>query len=249
MNFVDVQGLGIRAGARMLIDALDWQVRPGEFWCVLGRNGAGKSMLLHALSGLRAAERGTIRIDGRAIDAIALADLARLRGLMPQQATDSFSCAVGDAVAIARTPWQVDGTREDDEVMRRVRDALSRVGMLDRIDDDITRLSGGERQRVAFAAMLVQEPTLMLFDEPTSHQDVAQQLLLMRLMRQLSEQHAVVATCHDINLAARFATHVLLLGADFYCAGEAGQVLTTGLLGQAFGCTLSRQGAYFVTCE
>lgn len=246
MELLDVRKLGIRAGARTLIDALDWQVRPGEFWCVMGRNGAGKSLLLQVLSGLRAADRGAVAIGDRPLESIPLTELARLRGLMPQQVNDSFSCAVGDAVAIARTPWRMGGVQPDDEEFERIRDALAQVGMLERIDDDVTRLSGGERQRVAFAAMLAQNPGLMLLDEPTSHQDVAQQLMLMRLMRQLSGNHAVVATCHDINLVSRFATHVLLLGEDFHVAGSAAEVLTPETLERAFACRFVRAGDVFV---
>ncbi len=247
MELLDTQDLCIQVARRTLIAGLNWQIRQGEFWCVLGRNGAGKSLLLHALAGLRAPDAGSVRIAGRAMDAIPLTELARLRGLMPQQTHDSFSCTVGEAVAIARTPWQLGAAWDGHDEKDHVRHALTQVGMVDRIDDDITRLSGGERQRVAFAAMLVQDPALMMFDEPTSHQDVAQQLLLMRLMRQLSERHAVVASCHDINLAARFATHVLLLGEDFHCAGIAAQVLSPEVLGRAFMCKFFRSGDLFVT--
>lgn len=246
MTMLETRSLDIRAGKRTLLAGLNWQVRRGEFWCVLGRNGAGKSMLLHALSGLTSPHAGSVLIDGRAIANIPLSDLARLRGLMPQQVVDSFSCAVGDAVTIARTPWRFGDEWDSDEEARLVRDALAKVGMLDRIADDITRLSGGERQRVSFAAMLAQDPALMLFDEPTSHQDVAQQLLLMRLMRESSQRHAVVASCHDINLVARFATHVLLLGEGFHRAGSAAEVLTAEWLGRAFGCEFVRSGEQFV---
>ena len=246
MALMETRALGIRVGDRPLINALNWRVQKGEFWCVLGRNGAGKSMLLHVLSGLRAADEGMVRIGGRPIHQITLAEQARLRGLMPQQSIDSFSCSVADAVAIARTPWQLDSSWDDEAETNIIRNALNQVGMQDRIDDDVTRLSGGERQRVAFAAMLAQDPQLMMFDEPTSHQDVAQQLLLMRLMRQLSEHHAVVASCHDINLAARFATHVLLLGEGFHRAGSADYILSPELLGQAFGCNFVREGDIFI---
>jgi iron complex transport system ATP-binding protein len=115
-----------------------------------------------------------------------------------------------------------------------------------RIDDDITRLYGGERQRVAFAAMLAQDPALMMFDEPTSHQEVAQQLLLMRLMRQLSENHPVVASCHDINLAARFATHSLMIGEDFHRADRVEDVLTTPWLARLFSGEFVRSGEQFI---
>lgn len=86
----------------------------------------------------------------------------------------------------------------------------------------------------------------MMFDEPTSHQDVAQQLLLMRLMRQLSETHAIVASCHDINLAARFATHALMIGEYFHRAGRVEDVLTTPWLARLFGCEFVRSGEEFI---
>lgn len=245
MAILETRSLAIDAGKRVLVDGLEWQVRQGEFWCVLGRNGAGKSTLLQVVSGLRPALRGEVNIDGRALKASSVLELARLRGLMWQQLVDSFSCTVFDAAAIGRTPWRFGPDWDADDDARRVQDALARVGMGNRAGDDILKLSGGERQRVAFAAMLVQDPALMLFDEPTAHQDVAQQLLLMRLMRQLAENHAVVASCHDINLVARFATHVLLLGQGFHCAGTAGDVLTVENLGRAFGCRFARSGELF----
>lgn len=245
MAILETRGLAIGAGQRLLVEGLDWQVGQGEFWCVLGRNGAGKSTLLQAVSGLRAALRGEVNIAGRPLAALPAPELARLRGMMWQQLVDSFSCTVFDAAAIGRTPWRFGHDWDADDDARCVHEALARVGMGNRAGDDILNLSGGERQRVAFAAMLVQAPELMLFDEPTAHQDVAQQLLLMRLMRQLSERHAVVASCHDINLVARFATHVLLLGPGFHRAGSAGDVLTVDHLGQAFGCRFTRSGELF----
>jgi len=246
MAVLETRTLGLRAGARPLVDGLDWLVAKGEFWCVLGRNGAGKSSLLQAITGLRSIDHGEVRIAEQTLAELQPLALARLRGLMPQQLVDSFSCPVFDAVAIGRTPWRLGSRWDDADDVKRVDEALALVGMAARKDDDLLQLSGGERQRVAFAALLVQDPTLMLFDEPTAHQDIAQQQLVMRLMQHLSAEHAVVASCHDINLAARFATHVLLLGEGFHCAGPVHDVMTTDALGAALGCrVLERDGWFF----
>ncbi len=236
MLALEVKNLSLKLGHRRLVTGLNWQVRQGEFWCVLGRNGAGKSTLLHALSGLQSIDDGSVWMMGRSVEDITLFELARLRGLMPQEIVDRFNASVGDTVAIARAPWRLGSSWSDDNDLLYVKAALQRVGMLDRMDDDVMQLSGGERQRVAFAAMPVQNPALMLLGEPSSHQDIAQQLVMMRLMQELAEDHAVIASCHDINLAARFASHVLLLGEGFYYAGSTEEVLNPDVLSRVYGC-------------
>ncbi len=240
------RGLSVHAGNRKLITGLDWAVSEGEFWCVLGRNGAGKSSLLNVLAGLARPAAGVVQVAGKPVDSIDPLMLARWRGLMMQQVVDSFSCTVFDAVAIGRTPLRVGRAWDDDDDAARVNGALARVDMLDRATSDVRRQSGGERQRVALAALLAQEVPLMLLDEPTSHQDVAHQLAVMRLLQELAADHAVIATCHDINLAARFATHALLVGEDFHLAGKASEVLTPEALQRTFGCQFSRQGVTFI---
>jgi iron complex transport system ATP-binding protein len=124
--------------------------------------------------------------------------------------------------------------------------ALHEVGLDGFEGRNVQGLSGGERQRVALAALLVQQPPLMLLDEPLSHQDVAQQLKLMELLRAQLSRHAVVMSCHDINLAARFATHVLLLGPDRHWLGPADSVLNAANLQAAYDCGFSREGSLFI---
>ncbi len=246
MSILVASGLFVQAGHRKLISGLDWTVSKGEFWCVLGRNGAGKSSLLNVLAGLAKPESGVVRVSGKPVMKIDPLLLAQMRGLMMQQVIDSFSCTVFDAVAIGRTPLRVGRAWDDAEDAARVNGALARVGMLDRAASDVRRLSGGERQRVALAALLAQEVPLMLLDEPTSHQDVAHQLTVMRLLQELAADHAVVTTCHDINLAARFATHVLLIGEGFHVAGKVRNVLTPEALHRTFGCEFALQGDTFI---
>lgn len=238
--------LSVSAGKRVLIEALDWQVRRGELWCVLGRNGSGKTTLLHTLAGVLAPSEGEVRLHESSVENIEPAALARLRGLMPQVQADAFQDSVFNAVAIARVPHRMGAGWDTPEDIDAVRDALKLVGLHDRIGDDVTRLSGGERQRVALAALIVQSPELMLLDEPVAHQDVSHQLEVMRLLQELSQRHAVVASCHDINLAMRFATHVLLLGERTHWQGSVGQVLRADTLSAAFGCGFTLDGQSWV---
>jgi len=237
--------LGLRAGKRDLLTGLDWQVRAGEFWCVLGRNGIGKSTLLHAAAGLQRPQAGELLLQGQPLADMPVPTMARHRGLLLQQQHDAFSLPVLEAVQAGRFAHG-GGWGQPDEDGELARAALEQVGLVALAGQDLLQLSGGERQRVALATLLVQDPDLYLLDEPTSHQDIAAQLQIMQLLRGLAGQgKAVVASCHDINLASRFATHVLLLAADGPHAGTVSQVMVPSLLEAAFACRftqLSRDG-------
>ncbi len=165
---------------------------------------------------------------------------------MLQQQVDVFAYTVFDAVVISRTLKSAAGNNKvltDGEVVSA---ALERVAMAGSESRNILTLSGGERQRVALAALLVQSPDLLLLDEPVSHQDVAQQLQVMQLLRELSDHHAVVSNCHDINLAKRFASHVLVLGEGQHWLGPVTEMLVPEILSVAFGCDFMEQGDWLI---
>jgi iron complex transport system ATP-binding protein len=236
MNLLRTENLTVELGGKQLIGNLNWKVARGEVWCVLGQNGVGKSSLLYTLAGLLKPTRGTILIDDADIDSLSAHTLATKRGLMPQQQIDAFSHSALDAVLIGRTPFRIGRSWDSEEDKAAAIAALAVVGLQDKTDSEVLTLSGGERQRVALATLLAQEPELMLLDEPTAHQDEAQQLLMMRLIRELANKHAVIVTCHDINLAARFATHVLVLAPGQHWLGTVDEVLKCDVLEQAFNC-------------
>ena len=246
MRLLQTDNLRIVIGERVLIEGLSWHVHRGEFWCVLGKNGAGKSSLLYTLAGLLPAAGGKLLIGGELIGQYAASALARRRGLMLQHQADTFSHTVLDTVLLGRTPYRIGGAWDAQEDYDAAFAALAHTGLQDMIHVDITRLSGGERQRVALASLLAQDPDLMLLDEPTAHQDVAQQLAIMRMARELTHQHAVIASCHDINLAVRFATHVLLLGDTMHWMGTTAEVMQPAILEQAFACSFTQQGQLFI---
>lgn len=246
MRLLQADNLTVTIGGRKLIAGLDWHVHKGEFWCVLGKNGSGKSSLLYTLAGLLSVSAGQLQLAGELIENSSLPALARRRGLMQQQQSDAFSHSVLDTVLLGRTPYRLGPAWDAGEDRDAALAALARTGLSQKMHADITQLSGGERQRVALASLLAQAPDLMLMDEPTAHQDVAQQLAIMRIACELTQHHAVVASCHDINLAARFATHALVLGEGRHWMGKAAEVLKPEILGQAFGCGFRLQGDVFV---
>jgi iron complex transport system ATP-binding protein len=242
---LDVRGLDLRAGARTLVSQLTLQVQPGELWCVLGPNGSGKTTLLHTLAGLRAPAAGTVQCAGLDVNRAPPEQLARRRGLLTQTVHDSFSARALDVVLLGRHPhhdrWSFGDSADDHRIAL---DALARVDGAALAARDVTTLSGGERQRVAVAALLAQQVPLMLLDEPTAHLDLKHQIGLLTHLRAWVQHgaHAALLALHDLNLAARFATHALLLGPQAQVrAGRVDDVMTDAALAAAFDHPLRRQ--------
>ncbi len=207
---------------------LDWRARAGEFWCVLGPNGAGKTTLLRALAGLAPPQAGTVSIEGKALPDWERRALARVRGFMAQHANDAFDANVLETTLIGRHPHLDPWAWESGADVAHARATLARVGLAGYESRQVKSLSGGERQRVSLATLLTQQTRLNLLDEPTSHQDVAQQAAVCALLRGLAADGCtVVAAMHDVNLAAHHASHAMLLdGAGVVMVGTVGEVLT-----------------------
>lgn len=233
-----LRAVALRAGAKRLFEGLDLQVHPGELWCVLGPNGSGKTSLLHAAAGLLAPDAGRVELCGVSVDAWPPASAALQRGLLPQALHDAFAAKVLDVVLTGRHPHLQGWGWEGDADLAIALDALRCVDLDGFAGRDVLTLSGGERARVGIAALLAQDPALLLLDEALAHLDLKHQLGVLQHLQTLVQHHgkAVVLSTHDLNLAQRFATHVVLLGAGAVpLAGRADAVLTEAALGLAFG--------------
>ncbi len=241
-TLLDTQSLGLSAGPRMLVDDLSFTVRPGEVWALLGPNGSGKTTLLHALAGVRPVEAGHVELGGRPLAQWPPGEAACLRGLLPQVIADSFSASVLELVLIGRHPHLARWAWEGPEDEAKARAALAVVDLAGFEARDVLSLSGGERQRVALAALLAQDPLLLLLDEPLAHLDLHHQIALLQHLQGLARTagKAVVFSVHDLNLAARFATHALVLGPHGHRAGPVAEVMDETTLSRTFGHALRR---------
>lgn len=226
---LQLRDVRLRTGTRELVAGLSMDIAPGEFWCVVGPNGVGKSTLMGVLAGLRQPDGGEVGLDGQVLAHIDPATLARQRAYLPQAVHDTFSMAAHDAVRVGRHPhlsgwgW---GRRDDDRV---VRDVMSELDLDVLAARDVLTLSGGERQRVSLGAAMAQQAPLLLLDEPVAHLDLRHQIMVLELLRRLTTagRHAAVVILHDLNLARRYATHALLMSEDGHALhGPAADVLT-----------------------
>lgn len=210
-----MDSLGFRVGQRSLLQDINLRVQPGECVAVVGPNGAGKSTLFRLLSGEWAPHHGRVDFNGRPLSHWSLQELARIRGVMPQSSSLSFSFAAREVIRMGRMPH--DSGREQDEAI--VAEVMQVCDVQHLADRHYTALSGGERQRVQLARVLAQiwQPVplgqrLLLLDEPTSALDLAHQLDLMQLVRQVcGKSVTVLVILHDLNLASRFTDRIMML--------------------------------------
>ncbi|WP_336658922.1 ABC transporter ATP-binding protein [Leucobacter sp. USHLN153] len=238
MHTPSLSAEAIRVGypERSVIDCLDFTVPQGSFTAIVGPNACGKSTLLRALGRMLTPSRGRVLVDGRSVADLRSKEFARLVGVLPQSPVTPEALTVGDLVSRGRYPHQslLRQWSADDE--RIVEDALEEVGMREYSDRLVEELSGGQRQRVWIAMALAQETGVLLLDEPTTFLDIAHQIDVLELCARLTGRgRTVVAVLHDLNLAARYADHMVAMhDGRIIASGSASDVITPDVLKTAY---------------
>ena len=225
---------------RVLCRNLDLKLRSGQCWGLLGRNGAGKTTVLHTLAGLHSPSRGQVLLEERNMAGLPRRSIAQALGLLLQERDNRFPATVLDTVLAGRYPylgpWRWPAAGDHSQAL----ETLRQVGLEGLAQRNIQTLSGGERQRVAIAVLLTQAPRTMLLDEPVSHLDLAEQTRVLRLIRRLTLQgHAVIMSLHDPNQALVYCDHLLLLHRGRAVCGPTGRIGTPRMLSRLFGQSLT----------
>ena len=222
---------------RPVLHGVDLRAAAGRLTCLLGPNGSGKTTLLRCLLGASAPTSGEVLLDGRPVGEYSRRRLARVMAYVPQFPTSAFAFSVREIVLTGRYahtgPLGLAG-RRDRAVAEQ---ALKMTDTLTLADRTLDELSGGEAQRVMIARALAQQPQVLLLDEPTSHLDVRNQLVIYRMMVRLAHDWpmAVVCVSHDVNLAGRFADDLVLMRAGrVAAAGPPRDVIRADVLGEVY---------------
>ncbi len=207
-----VKTFGAGRAARRVLDGADLEVAAGEVVAVLGRSGSGKSTLLHLLGGLDRADAGLIEVDGERVTGAserALSALRRRRVGFVFQFFHLLPELTGEANVLLAA--RVRGAHPD--AARRACELVDRLGLRPVAASLPAQLSGGEQQRFAIARALVNDPAVLLADEPTGNLDVEAGAAVLRLLRAgADEGRAVVLVTHE-PAAAEIADRVLRLDA------------------------------------
>ncbi|MBL6691160.1 MAG: ATP-binding cassette domain-containing protein [Pseudomonadales bacterium] len=231
---ISLAGVSYVVGSKHIVNEVDLEVGCGEVVVLLGPNGAGKSTLLKLISGILVPESGTVKVLGKKVHELGLAERARSIGVLTQRVALDFPFTAREVIAMGRSPYGagVSGAAILDELV----DELA----ID-ADQDYLTMSGGERQLVQIARVFAQvwergEKAVLLMDEPMTALDMKHQVQVISILRRLAKSGlSQIVVMHDINMAATIADKVVLMSSGGIVAfGSVSDVLTETLLEETF---------------
>ncbi len=215
---LEARGLSIgykqpRHQARVVVGGIDVTLWAGQFVCLLGPNGTGKSTLIRTLAGMQAPIAGMVLLKGAPLHSFSARALARHMSLVLTHRVAVGMMPVASFIALGRHPytnWTGRLRQKDREVVRR---AVADTGIEDLVHRPVCELSDGETQKVKIARALAQEPQIMLLDEATAFLDLPRRAELMGLLRHLAHNsgRAILLSTHDLDMALRSADRLWLL--------------------------------------
>ncbi len=232
------ENLSIKAGDRCLFENLDLNIQSGQRWAVLGMNGTGKTTLLHTLAGLLPAHQGRIYLNDQPLEHMSRREIALKLGLLFQDQHELFPGTVMETILTGRHPhlkaWQWESVEDE----KQARQLLAAVDLKNYEQRQVTTLSGGERRRLGIATVLLQDPDLLLLDEPINHLDLHHQQKILQLLLDTTVQQqnkSLLMVMHDINLSAHYCDHVLMIFADGKVRqGSAAELLQEDILSELY---------------
>jgi phospholipid/cholesterol/gamma-HCH transport system ATP-binding protein len=215
---VQVRGLRKSFNSHEVLKGLDFEVKPGEIFVLMGPSGSGKSVLLKHVIGLEEPDAGEILIDGQSIQSAAVMEKHRL-AMVFQSGALLNSLTVGENVGLYLAEHRL---KTPEEIARIVAEKLEVVGLKDAADKMPNELSGGMKKRVAIARALVIEPQLILYDEPTSELDPLSAVVIAEEIVKLKERIRVTSlvVSHDRDFAFGVADRIAVI--------DDGRILTIG---------------------
>ena len=200
---------------------------PG-LYCILGPNGVGKSTLVKCICKILTPQEGTILINGQDTRHMTYKDVSKIVSFVPAFSQDVFSMSVIDTILVGRYNKKSWGSSEKD--LRAVYKAMKLLHIESLADHNYNELSAGQHQKVSLARGLVQEPSIMILDEPTANLDVKYQVYVTELLKSIAvaQNMIILMISHDINITAKYADRIIMMNYPgvIYKTGTPDEIIT-----------------------
>ncbi len=223
--FLEVEGMEFSYKSEKVLEDVTFEICRGETVALLGPNGVGKTTLMKCINKILMPSGGAVYLDGENLTRMDARDISLNVGYVSQRGETS-RLTVFDSVLLGRRPhidWDV--TEKDISITSRV---IHLIGLDDLSMKYVDEISGGEYQLVQIARALVQQPRVILLDEPTSNLDLSNQHMIMHLVSGLTAYNdmAAIITIHDLNLAIRHSNKFIMMSDGHVFAAGGKEIIT-----------------------
>ena len=254
-TIINCTDLGFSYNGTEILNGINLSTSPGRMLGILGANGAGKSTLLKILCGVLKPKSGDAQFNGTSISKMDRRDIARGIAYIPQDPMFAFPFTVKEVVLMGRAPYIGRFEFERKEDLEIAENSLETVGIIHLKDRLINEISSGERQLASIARGLVQEPKIMILDEPATYLDVKHRGEIMTILKRLKEKNgiSIIAATHDIFSSLSFFDEIIILKeGNILAQGTTDSVINSELLSSAYGTKVSvkkESGRMFVFAD
>ena len=213
MALIKIENLCFSYNGFFEIYNINFELKKGEITTLLGPNGSGKTTLLKCVYGILKPKDGCIYLDGKSLLELSQPELAKNIGCVPQIHNPVFPFKIIDIVVMGRTPYIKMFSSPSKKDYKSAREIISELGISNLAERPYTMISGGEQQLVLMARALMQNPKLLLLDEPAAHLDIKNKVKVLSMVKKVAEKLkiAVLMTIHDPNDAIRFSHNIALM--------------------------------------
>ena len=229
---IQVRDVEFSYGKQKVLKGISFCMEKGEFVCVLGANGCGKTTLLKSILAFLTPQHGQVLLYGKDIHQMDERERARKIAYIPQYHTPPFPFTVRDVVLMGRTPHLSRICRPTEKDCRIADESMERLGIAHYANKSYTALSGGQRQMVVIARALAQQPDLLIMDEPTASLDFGNQYLVLAQVKKLArEGMGVLMVTHNPDHAFYCADRIIAMeDGKILSMGDAGKVINEAVM-------------------
>jgi iron complex transport system ATP-binding protein len=238
MSALETRDLTLSYGEVNVLEDLNLTIPKGKITVFIGSNGCGKSTLLRSMARLLKPKDGVILLDGKAISEQPTKEIAKKMAILPQGPVAPEGLTVLQLVKQGRYPYQTLLRQWSEEDEKIVHQALKATDLEKWAHKPVDALSGGQRQRAWIAMTLAQDTSTLLLDEPTTYLDMTHHIEVLDILFELnqSKQSTIVMVLHDLNLACRYAHHIVAIKeGTVFAQGKPEDVVTEDLVRAVFG--------------
>lgn len=236
---IEVSGLVIgyeKPVKKILLPELNFSLEPGKLISLIGGNGIGKTTLLRTLTKLHKPLAGSISILNSPLEKINKAALAKDISLVLTHPPASMNLSVREFIALGRYPHTNWLGKLNDNDNQKIAKAITVTEVRPLLDYKCYQLSDGQYQRIAIARSIAQDTPIIILDEPTTHLDLYHRAYVLKLLKNLAEQHnkTILFSTHEIDLALQLSDQVLMLQPDKILLDTPEEIIKSGMLNQMF---------------